>query len=69
MYWIVQEWSLRTGGLCVEVVCRTGSTVYMSLTGLVQPEVQHVLMVCLYRLWPSVDIVDTYVALSVVAQC
>ena len=27
MYWIVQEWSLRTGGLCVEVVFRTGSTV------------------------------------------
>ena len=20
MYWMVQEWSLRTGGLCVEVV-------------------------------------------------
>ena len=36
MYLIVQEWSLRTGGLCVEVVFRTGPTVYAHIQYLVK---------------------------------
>ena len=31
MYWIVQEWLLKTGGLCTEVLLNTGYVLYICM--------------------------------------